>query len=72
LGYTNRSLEIKGPGNGLRRCQNRPGNVVVTGDRPPPGLAPPHLAAAHRAGLEGNGKTLEFPNLESSGAAPGG
>jgi len=22
--------------------------------------------------FEGNGKTLEFPNLESSGAAPGG
>jgi len=50
LGITNRSLGIKGPGNGLCRCPNRPGNVV-SGNRPPPGLGPLHLAAAHRAGL---------------------
>jgi hypothetical protein len=61
LGITNRSLGIKGPGNGLRRCQNRPGNVVVTGDRPPPGLAPLHLAAAHRAGLRGERKNAGIP-----------
>jgi hypothetical protein len=72
LGITNRSLGIKGPGNGLRRCQNRPGNVVVTGDRPPPGLAPSTSLPRTALDLEGNGKTLEFPNLESSGAAPGG
>jgi len=47
----NRALRIKGAGNWLRRCQNCSGNSVVTGNRPPPGLAPFRLAAAHRAGL---------------------
>jgi len=61
LGITNRSLGIKGPGNESRRCQNRPGNAVVTRDRPPPGLDPLHLAAAHRAGLWGERKNAGIP-----------
>jgi len=57
----NRPLWIKGMGNWPRRCQNCPGNSVVTGNRPPPGLAPFRLAAAHRAGRWGEQKNAGIP-----------
>ena len=69
LGITNRSLGTKGlgtkgPGNGLRRCQNRPGNMSGNPRPSTAGACPRHTSLPRTAlVVEGSGKRWNSPIL---------